>query len=162
LGVNTPEAYLALGLAHLAAGEVDAAEVALKTADNIQHLSGWTTVRVKIALGKHEKMRQDFVSATTYFEAALDFIKATTSLGVGRMGSSDYGWYIFYRQSIAADMLPGVSYLVYTDEVVEGMLELAACYEIQGFSGKAEKLYDHVLEVAPDNVVAEERLSSFR
>jgi putative inorganic carbon (HCO3(-)) transporter len=162
LGVNNSEAYLALGLAHQAAGELDAAEVSLKIADNIPHLSGWTTVRVKMALGSLAKLRQDCDLAAKHFEAALDLVKATTSLGVGRMGVSDYGWYIFYRQSIAADMLPGVNYLIYTDEVVEGMLELAACYEIQGENRKAEELYNHVIEIAPDNTMAKERLSRMR
>jgi putative inorganic carbon (HCO3(-)) transporter len=162
LGVNTPEAYLALGLAHQAAGELDAAEVALKIADNIPHLSGWTTVQVKMALGRLAKSLQDCDLAVRHFEEALDLVKSTTSLGVGRMGVSDYGWYIFYRQSIAADMLIGVNYLVYTDDVVEGMLELAACYEIQGDTNKAGDLYNHILEVAPDNAVAKEQLGTMK
>ncbi len=161
LGLNTPEAYLGLGLSYLGLGKCEQAETLLHKADFIPHRSGWTSVLVKLALGKVNKVCRDYLEAVSYYESALHLLDMTTSLGVGMMGNSDYGWYIFNRESIAADLLPGVEYIIHNDEVVEGMLGLAECYVELSDNKKAAFVYQQVLEVAYDNEIAAERLKGF-
>jgi len=64
------------------------------------------------------------------------------------------GWFIFNRTSIAVDLLPRVVDAQYTDQVVEGMLGLAACYQTLGEADSAKQIYEKILAAAPDNAIA--------
>ena len=159
LGLNLPEGYLGLGLSYLGIEKCEHAETALLKADFMPHRSGWTSVLVKLALGKANKVCGDYLEAVSYYESAIRMLDMTTSLGVGMMGNSDYGWYIFNRESIAADLLPGIEYITHNDEVVEGMLNLAECHGRLGDVAKAVLVYQKILEIAPDNEIAADRLA---
>jgi tetratricopeptide (TPR) repeat protein len=150
IGVNTTEAYLGLGMSNLRLGNFEAAKLALLKAKTVPHLSGWVRVQTSLTLGSIEKAVGNYTQAILHFESALETLRATTSLGIGRMGNSDYGWYIFYRSSIAADLLPGIDYLLYTDQVIKGMLELAECYLIEGDRESVKRIYTDVIEISPE------------
>jgi len=156
------EAYRGLGLTYLAQGRFDRAERALRTARFIPSSNPWDSSRASIALGQLFVAQGDCTQAVGEIERGLDELRQTTSFGPGRMGTSDYGWYIFNRESIMGDLLPGVNYLRFTDSDVEALLELGACYETLGRVGDAQRVYAETLEAAPDCAAARERLQALR
>lgn len=158
LGTNSPETYRGLGLAYLAQDEFVLAEKALRTARFIPFSSPWDSSRVGMALGQLAVARGDCARAVVEYEQALGELRQVTSFGPGRMTTSDYGWYIFNRESIMPDLLPGVEYIRFTDDAVDALLELGACYEALGETDAAARIYAEALEAARDCDAARERL----
>ena len=158
LGVNTPEAYLGLGRSQLALGNMDGALAALQTAAFIGGDRGELKARISLALGEAHNRRGDCAAAVSAYENALALMDHSNSTGIGRLGSSDYAWYVFNRASAAADTLPGVEVVVYSDDVVFGMLSLADCYHTLGDVEAEQALYARILEVAPGNRAAADKL----
>lgn len=148
--LGVPDAYRGLGLAYLAQGEEALAEQALRTARFIPSVSPWDSSRSGIALGKLAVARGDCAQAVFEYERALDELRHVTSFGPGTMGLSDYGWYIFHRESIMPDLLPGVDYIGFTDDAVQALVDLKACYEALGDPGAALEVQAEILRVAPD------------
>ncbi|MFQ6099710.1 MAG: tetratricopeptide repeat protein [Anaerolineae bacterium] len=158
LGLNSPDAYRGLGLAYLAQGEFALAEQMLRTARFIPSSFPWDSSRIGIALGQLAVARGDCAQAVVEYEQALDELRQVTSFGPGRMDTADYGWYIFNRESIMPDLLPGVEYIRFTDDTVDALLELGACYETLGDTEAAARVYAEALKAAPDCDAAHERL----
>jgi tetratricopeptide (TPR) repeat protein len=111
-----------------------------------------------LALGISLTQQGDFKDAITAIKSGLDLFDQTTSFGVGQMGNSQYGWSIFNRESIDADILSGLDYPVYTDDVVKMMLVLADDYQKIGDKVSASQVYEKILRVAPDCQPAIEKL----
>jgi len=93
------------------------------------------------------------------YESGLNILNATTSFGIGQMDSSQYGWYVFNRESIAQDLLPGIDYIVYTDSVVQSMLDLAQDYLQLGDTNSAIRIYNKIIQVAPDIAIVQAQLA---
>jgi tetratricopeptide (TPR) repeat protein/O-antigen ligase len=148
--LGVPDAYRGLGLAYLAQGEETLAEQALRTARFVPSVSPWDSSRLGIALGQLAVARGDCAQAVVEYERSLDALRHVTSFGPGTMGLSDYGWYIFHRESIMPDLLPGVDYIVFTDDAVQALLDLKACYEALGDPEAALEVQAEILHVAPD------------
>lgn len=158
-GLNSPDAYLGLGLAYLAQSEFELAEQSLRTARFLPSPFPWDSSRIGMALGQLATARGDCAQAVVEYERALDELRQVTSFGPGRLGTSDYGWYIFNRESIMPDLLPGVEYVRFTDDAVEALLQLGTCYETLGDRDAAAQVYVEALEAAPDCGAARERLT---
>jgi tetratricopeptide (TPR) repeat protein len=126
---QSADAYRGLGLAYLAQGEWALAERALRMARFVPSPNPWESSRVGIALGQLAVARGDCAAAVVEYERALDELRRSTSFGPGGMGAADYGWYIFNRDSIRKDLLPGIEYIQFTDEDVAALEQLASCYE---------------------------------
>ena len=131
-------------------------EYALKLA-TFNQVTGDDVVQNQLAWGRFYSQRGTLQAAIQAYEKALSTLNATSSFGVGRMGTSDYSYYVFYRDAIAADLLPGMDYILYTDDVVQGMLDLAYSYERLGDRSAAVRTYDRILLVSPDSAIARER-----
>jgi tetratricopeptide (TPR) repeat protein len=150
LGLNTPAAYYGLGRALIDQGHFEEALVQLRIARFLPTRDGWLRAMIDLSMGEaHQRMGRCDQALKAYLRSfsALD---ATTSLGVGMLGISDYGWYVYNRASIAADLLPGVEYLRYTDSVTKGMLAAADCYQTLGQTSEAELLATKAYQLTPD------------
>jgi tetratricopeptide (TPR) repeat protein len=149
-GLNTAEPYLGLGLAYLGEADYDKADRALHTAQFVPGASGYTDVLIRFAVGRLETARSRPADAIAAYEDGLARLAGTTSFGIGLLGNSDYGWYIFNRESIQADLLPGIDAAPPTDEAVEAMLALGVLYQAQGDSAAAHRWNCQALRAAPD------------
>ena len=158
LGLNAVDAYRGLGLAYVAQGEFALAEQALRTARFLPSSSPWDGGRIGMALGQLAIAKGDCPQAIAEYDLALDRLRRVTTFGPGRMGTSEYGWYIFSRESIMPDLLPGVEYIQFTDDAVEALLVVGACYEDLGNVEAAMEIYGEALQAAPDCDAARERL----
>jgi putative inorganic carbon (HCO3(-)) transporter len=110
-------------------------------------------------LGLFYSQQGQTAQAIQSYESGLHILDATTSFGIGEMNTSQYAWYVFYRESIAQDLLPGIDYVIYTDGVVQSMLDLAQNYRKMGDATSAIRIYNKIIQVAPDNKTALSQLS---
>lgn len=152
---NAPEIYLGLGLAELGQHDYAGAEQALRTALFVPGANGQATARMHLALGQALAGKGDPAAATAEYQAGLDLLAATSSFGVGQLGQSDYGWYIFNRESLVDDWLPGMDAVHYDTEAVAAMLALG-----DGATGEAAHAwYCRASAAAPDSAEAAARLA---
>ncbi|HVN53920.1 MAG TPA: O-antigen ligase family protein [Anaerolineaceae bacterium] len=115
-----------------------------------------------LALANAYRREGKTAEAIQTYETLLDQLEQTSSFGLGQLDNPQYGWYIFDRQSIAADLLPGVDTIVYTDPVVEGMVELAGLYERAGRAKDGGRVWEKILKVAPDTGAAQEGMENLK
>jgi tetratricopeptide (TPR) repeat protein/O-antigen ligase len=149
-GLNTPRAYYGLGQAFLEQHQYEQAVRILRIARFLPTRDGWLQAMIDLSLGETFMEMGRCDQALQHFERSFSTIGRTTSLGVGMLGNSDYGWYIYYRASIAADLLPGIEYIRYTDSVVEGMHQAAGCYRALGREAEALEMVERASSLAPD------------
>lgn len=150
LGLNTPEAYYGLGRALIDQGLYKEALENLRIARFLPSRDGWMRAMIDLSMGEAYRRMGRCEQALGPYQHGLAALDATTSLGVGMLGISDYGWYVFNRASIAADLLPGVEYLRYTDPVAADMLGAADCYRALGQVSEAEDLTARAYQTTPD------------
>jgi tetratricopeptide (TPR) repeat protein len=155
LGPNQPEPYLGLGLAALAEGGLPQAEQALRTALWMGG-PGTTLALVHFGLGQVWSGQGRVAEAIRAYETGLGLIGGETSEGIGRLATG-YGWFVFNRNSILPDLLPGAVAALYFDEAVEAMLATGDLYLGQGASDQAQHWYCQALAAAPDSVAAQAR-----
>ncbi len=124
------------------------------TADNVNNVSSL------LALGQAYHQVSDYEDSIATFERALGKLSLTTSFGIGQSGQMSYEIGIYDRVGFLTDLLPGVDYILYTDDVVEGMLILADDYLQVGDTASAVQVYQKILEVAPDNIGAQSNLKA--
>jgi tetratricopeptide (TPR) repeat protein len=153
-GLNTAEPYLGLGLAYLGLADYIEADRALRTAQFVPGLSGYIDVLIQFALARLASARGRPAEAIAAYEDGLGRLNGTTSFGIGLLGNSDYGWYVFNRESIQPDLLPGIDAAPPTDEAVRAMLALAGLYRDQGDAAAAEKWFCKGKRAAPDLAAA--------
>jgi tetratricopeptide (TPR) repeat protein len=158
---NSPETYLALGETYLALEDLPAAEKNLKTALWIGSRDGWLMTNINLNLGDLAVLEEDCQDAIEYYSRAIVLLERTTSYGIGKLGTSQYGWYLFYKPSMALDLLPGMENIIYTDEVIEGMHNLGICYLELGQEELAKTIYHKILFQRPDDTVANQKLAEF-
>jgi tetratricopeptide (TPR) repeat protein len=150
VGLNTPAAYYGLGQSFMAQGRNEQAVQVLRIARFLPTRDGRLQAMIDLALADAYREMGRCEQALAHYERSFSTLGRTTSLGVGMLGISDYGWYIYYRTSIAADLLPGVEYLRYTDSVVEGMHRAAACYRALDREAEARDWTEFASSIAPD------------
>ena len=111
---------------------------------------GWTAVRIRNALGIVTAREADCEAAIAMLEGVSQSISQPTSSGYATGGSTDYAWYIYNREALPGDLLPGFVQSPYTSEILSGMRELARCYqEVEQFDA-AEKVFDELRRVSTE------------
>lgn len=134
------------------------AERELQTALFIGSLEPDALVQARLLLGELAYRTGDIRAAITHTEEALEGIRHQSILGPGTYGTSLYGWAIFHRMGLAADMLPQLVTITYTDETVDRLVRLGGWYEQVGDGASAQRIYREALAAAPDAVSARQRL----
>jgi tetratricopeptide (TPR) repeat protein/O-antigen ligase len=124
-------------------------------------VGGWGqgALQARFLLGELAYRTGDVQAAIAHTEEALKGIRYQSIFGPGTYGTSLYGWAIFYRMGLVADMLPQLATITYTDEIVDHLIELGGWYEQVGDVTSAKCIYREVLAAAPDAVSARQRLS---
>jgi tetratricopeptide (TPR) repeat protein len=159
LGLNQPEPYLGLGLAALAEGRLPEAQQALRTALWMPSASGTAQVLAHFGLGQVWAAQGRVDDAIKAYEAGLALISSETSEGIGRLATG-YGWFVFNRNGILPDLLPGMVAGLYFDEAVTAMLAAGDLYLGQGAAGQAQQWYCQALRAAPDLDAAQARAAA--
>ncbi len=143
----------------LAAGDVEAAthhlQVALfigPTYNLLEHR------RAQMDWARLAVLRGELDAAISRAKPVIDAYRRETFWGYGRYGTADYGWYVYYRESLLQDMLPQVVTAGLPDEAGDWMLEVAGWHRQLGDIEAAQDLCSRVLEEIPDSVAAAECL----
>ena len=123
---------------------------------------GWLVTNINLNLGELALLEEDCVRAIEYYSRAVILLDRTTSYGIGKLGTSQYGWYMFYKPSITLDLLPGMENIIYTNEVIEGMYNLGACYLESEQTELAKTIYHKILVHRPGDTVAIQKLEGIR
>jgi tetratricopeptide (TPR) repeat protein/O-antigen ligase len=154
---NSVAAYRGLAALALAEGDREAARRNLQVAlfigstyspeEHLRAQMDWA----RLAAGEGE-----LEQAISRAQPVLDAFRRQTFWGVGRYGTADYGWYVYYRESLLSDMLPQVATVRMPDEAAQWTLEVAAWQRQIGRTGQALALCQEVLEALPDSVGARE------
>ncbi len=160
LAPGRAEGYLGLGQASLSQGRYAQADEYLRIANFTYAPAPQTAMNILFTWGQLARRQGQPAQATARYERALDFIRHRTSQGLGMMGVSEYGWYMFHRESIAPDLLPQLSRVDVTDEIAQRYFELGQMYEESDRIEKAIATYRELLAAAPDFAPARERLAA--
>jgi tetratricopeptide (TPR) repeat protein len=152
------EAYRGLGNVYLEKGDFEPAEYYLRTGLSFaQGGSVWTRLWTLFDWGSLAYRQGQLDEAIARYERALDMVRGTTAYGPGTLGTSEYGWYIFYRESIMPDLLPQLVRIHVTDDLAQKYFELGQWYEEKGGTEKALDTYGELLTAVPDFTPAIER-----
>jgi len=156
---NNPETHFALGKTYLLLKELPEAEINLQTALWMESSDGWLMTNINIGLGDLAILRADCKSAIEYYSRGVKLLEGTTSYGIGKLGTSQYGWYLFYKPSIALDLLPGMKNIIFSNKAIEGMHNLGTCYLELGQTKLAKSVYSEILLYRHDDIVAAQKLA---
>jgi tetratricopeptide (TPR) repeat protein len=161
-GFNVPEVYLARGRAYSKLGNYQSAEKAYRTALWMRSDDGRLNVEVYLGLGELAAAEGNHVAAVEAFQKAADLMENTSSFGIGKLGESQYSWYIFYKPSLAEDLLTGVGKDPYTDEMINALHYIANWYYDSNQVDTAEESYLRILNLRPHDQVALERYNELK
>jgi len=98
--------------------------------------------------------------AVQSYEQGLLVLETTNSWGIGQDGYSNYPLSVFKYPAIGEDLLPGLDYPIYNDTIVQSMLDLAQDYQKIGDITSAIRIYNKIIQVAPDNITALTQLAA--
>jgi tetratricopeptide (TPR) repeat protein len=155
---NCIEAYRGLGNVYLEKGDFELAKYYLQTGLSFAPGgSAWTRLWTLFDWGNLAYRQGQLDEAIARYERALDMVRGTTAYGLGTLGASEYGWYIFYRESIMPDLLPQLVRIQVTDGLAQKYFELGQWYEEKGDTEKALDTYCELLATVPDFAPAIER-----
>jgi hypothetical protein len=112
-------------------------------------------VKLYWGLGGAAAAQKDQDAAISAFESGLDMLERTTSYGEGKWGETQYSWYLFYKNSIRQDLLPGVIRPVYSEGMVEGLVYLANWYCSNQQSEQAMSAINRIKVVRSDDLEAQ-------
>jgi tetratricopeptide (TPR) repeat protein/O-antigen ligase len=155
---NRIAAYVGQANAYEALGRNGDAERALRTAMMAEGGTRFDRLRAQFALGRLYYDGQNVGKAVALYEDALNVVGHPSIYGPGGQGASDYGWYLFYSETISSDLLPQLAVITVTDEIAAHMMELGKWYEEQGNTAAALSTYHQVLDTVPDLAQARERV----
>lgn len=152
---NLIAAYRGLAAVALAEGDLGMATHNLQVALFIgSTYSPEEYIRAQMDWARLAAAEGDLPEAVMRAEPVLDAFRRQTFWGVGRFGTADYGWYVYYRESLLADMLPQVLTIRMPDEAAEWTLEVAEWQHQLGHDSEAQTLCQDVLGEIPDNEAA--------
>jgi tetratricopeptide (TPR) repeat protein len=155
---NRVEAYRGLGNVYLEKGDFEPAEYYLRTGLFFaQGRSAWTRLWTWFDWGELAHRQGQLDEAIARYEEALDMVRGTTVYGLGTLGISEYGWYIFYRESTMPDLLPQLVRIRVTDDLAQKYFELGQWYEQKGDNERALATYCELLAEVSDFAPAIER-----
>lgn len=103
LGVNAADAYRGLGIALLGQGRHPESNTALMTA---AYIDG-TPLPARLLLARYYQEMDDLERSAEEYESARKLLRTAAAFGPDRLGDAQYAWYIYRRESIAPDLLPG-------------------------------------------------------
>lgn len=155
--LNDPYPYYGLGLTEQAAGNLAQAEWNLRVATWISDPDPRDAARLAWALGDVLAQKGDLADAAAWYERALAKLKQPGPFHIDGI-TTGYIWFVFNREAIVDHYLPGVVWIIVTDDVAERMLQLGGWYERLGRTEDAARTYRELLEAVPDMAEAEERL----
>ena len=104
-GVNDPGAYFGLGRALAELGDYPGAERALRTAE----FAGGDLLAANQAMVWLYERMGDPLKLAQAKEKVADLLNRGSVFGPGRMGEAQAAWYIYHRESLAPELLPGMS-----------------------------------------------------
>jgi O-antigen ligase/cytochrome c-type biogenesis protein CcmH/NrfG len=111
------------------------------------------------ALASAASQQGKLQEAVQSYEQGLRILGATNSWGIGQDGYSNYPLSVYKYPGIGEDLLPGLDYPIYTDDIVQSMLALAEDYQKTGDTESAIRIYNKIIQVAPDNKTAQAQLA---
>ncbi len=117
---------------------------------------------INLSLGDLAVFKEDCQGAIEYYSRAIELLERTTAYGIGNLGTSQYGWYLFYKPSIALDLLPGMENIIFSQEAIEGMYNLGTCYLELGQAELAKATYQEILNYRPGDTIATQKLAEIR
>jgi tetratricopeptide (TPR) repeat protein len=148
---NRVEAYRGLGNVYIEQEDFEPVEYYLRTGLFFaQGGSAWASLQTWFDWGELANRQGQRDEAIARYERALDMVRGTTAYGPGTLGTSEYGWYIFYRESIMPDLLPQLVRIHVTDDLAQKYFELGQWYEEKGDIEKALDTYCELLAAVPD------------
>jgi putative inorganic carbon (HCO3(-)) transporter len=154
---NSVAAYRGLAAVALAEGDREAARRSLQVALFIgSTYSPEEYLRAQMDWARLAAGEGELEQAISWADPVLDAFRRQTFWGVGRFGTADYGWYVYYRESLLSDMLPQVATIRMPDEAAEWTLEVAAWQRQIGRAQQALALCQEVLQALPDSAGARE------
>ncbi len=103
-----------------------------------------------ISLGEISLLQGKQQEAFEAYSAAYELLERTTSYGVGEKGETQYSWYLYYKNSIQQDLLPGIIYPVYTNDMFNGLRFLLKWYCENDQPDMALEIYQKIISVRPD------------
>jgi O-antigen ligase/Tfp pilus assembly protein PilF len=125
----------------------------LETALLIGDLEPDVKVRARFLQAELDYREGDIDAAIASAEDALRQVKSRSIFGPGTYGHGQYAWGIFYRMGLAADMLPQLMTISYTDDVVARLMLLVEWYREINDPAAADALVQTLKVVSPDAVV---------
>jgi len=152
--VGRAEAFMELGRYEEATRDARAAALLSGRGPIVAVRSDWILAQIAHRQG-------DLDTALALGEQVLDAFRWQSAFGPGTLGASIHGWgAAYYRVGLAADMLPQLETIRFTDREVGWLETVGGWYEEAGDPDAAHRLYQEALEAAPDAVVAAERLAA--
>jgi tetratricopeptide (TPR) repeat protein len=144
---NNPEAYYLKGLIETSSGNLDQAVTDLRTARWMDPKDPWLGVEINLALGEAHYLQGHHQAAAEAYSLALTSLDRYSSFGLGTLGISEYGWYIYYRPAAAVDLLPGFEVVLYPDNVVNHLPEMIASFKEIGLTEEAQSLTERMINL---------------
>jgi len=146
---NQPEAYWLQGNVYINLNDYQEAETSLQTALWMGTTNKSLITDIYISLGELALLQGNEQAAFDAYAAANDLLEGTTSYGIGDKGETQYSWYLYYKNSIKQDLLPGMVSPVYSEEMFDGLLFLLKWYCFGEQLESATKIFEKIIYIQP-------------
>jgi tetratricopeptide (TPR) repeat protein/O-antigen ligase len=156
-GFNEPDVYYARAMAYRELGQIPEAERAFRTALWMRSGNERLNTEILLGLAKLSAENGDEQEALDYYLRAAELMKYTSSFGIGKGRETQYSWYIFYKPSLADDLMSGFEKEPYTDEMIDGLHYIAEWYLDNAQGELAEEMYSLILHQRPGDQAAQDR-----